>query len=209
MALLQEGVRDDQQRWDGEDESDERRVDLGPGGRNRDGLGHGHQQTCATPGRTSRRTTTRVRHGSDQNVKRQYLKVSLAMLTVAMVIPSGFAAAQLGRRADERGGDSYGRSPADVARLRAMDIAGVRLGMTPDQARIALRIAGCQPVRFANDTADVGTDQDYSSRVEGLRRRRLDQPVGAPGRQIVIAERWSKGDERVEVNYVAPRESVT
>ena len=74
-------------------------------------------------------------------------------------------------------GDSFGASAPDVARIRAMDVAGVRLGMSPDQARAALRASGYAPTPDRSSYTDgrptVSRNYDYATFVEQARRGRL------------------------------------
>lgn len=123
-------------------------------------------------------------------------------------------AAQIGLPgADGVGGraDAFGTSAADVARIRAMDVAGVRLGMLPDQVRAALRAAGYSPTPDAYWTdrrPKVGRGFDYATRIDQVRRQRLRDFANTRVTETIVGEFWSKGDELVEVGYVPMRDGV-
>lgn len=106
--------------------------------------------------------------------------------------------------------DEYGSSPAMVARIRQMDVAGVRLGMTPDEARAALRAKGYAPTPstlYSDRRQDVKNGYDYATRVDQVRRERLSSYGGDfKPKEVVTSEMWNKGDERINVDYSVMRE---
>ena len=106
----------------------------------------------------------------------------------------------------------FGSSPADVSRIRAMDVAGVRIGMSPEQARAALRTSGYAPTpdraMYTDGRPKVGRNYDYASRVEQARRERLADGGPMKFTTTVVEEDWNKSDERVHVAYVPLREGV-
>ena len=106
---------------------------------------------------------------------------------------------------------SFGSSAADVARISAMDIAGVRIGMTPEQARAGLRASGYGPTpdpSFTDRRSKVGRNYDYATRAEQTRRQRLNDTSAVRSTETIVDEDWNKGDERVHVIYVPLREGV-
>ena len=109
-------------------------------------------------------------------------------------------------------GDPFGTSAPDVARIRAMDVAGVRLGMSPDQARAALRASGYAPTPdwslYTDGRPTVSRNYDYATFVEQARRGRLAAGGPMKSTNTIVSEDWNKGDERVHVAYVPLREGV-
>ncbi len=106
--------------------------------------------------------------------------------------------------------DEYGSSPAMVARIRQMDVAGVRLGMTPEEAKAALRAKGYAPTPstlYSDRRQDVKNGYDYATRVDQVRRERLRSygPDFKP-KEVVTSEMWNKGDEKVDVDYSVMRD---
>jgi len=105
----------------------------------------------------------------------------------------------------------FGSSTADVARIRAMDVAGVRIGMAPDRVRAALHASGYAPVidpSYTDRRAKVERNDDYPARVDRARHQWLNDGVTWRQFSTVVAEEWQKGDERVRVEYVPMREGV-
>lgn len=132
---------------------------------------------------------------------------SRTIAAAALMAGAGAAAQAPGGAAAE-----FGSSSADVARIRAMDVAGVRLGMSPEQARAALRASGYSPTpdraMYTDGRPKVERNYDYATRVDQERRLRLSDGSPMPSRNTIVAEDWNKGDERVHVAYVPTRDGV-
>jgi hypothetical protein len=101
--------------------------------------------------------------------------------------------------------DEYGASADMVARIRQMDVAGVRLGMTPEEAKAALRAKGYAPTPstyYTDRRPETKNGYDYATRVDQIRRERLsDYRTAFKPVDVVTSETWSKGDEKVDVDY--------
>lgn len=104
---------------------------------------------------------------------------------------------------------SFGSSSSDVARIRAMSVAGVALGMSPDQARTALRASGYAPTpdpTFTDRRPKVERNYDYPTKVDQVRKERLSNASTWKSTETIVAEEWNKGDEKVRVEYVPLRD---
>ena len=87
-----------------------------------------------------------------------------------------------------------------------------RIGMTPEQARAALRASGYAPTpdtaMWTDRRPKVERNYDYATLVANARRERLGDTSAMKSSQTIVGEDWNKGDERVHVSYVPLREGV-
>lgn len=107
------------------------------------------------------------------------------------------------------GPDDFGTSPAMAARMRQMDVAGIRLGMGPEDVKAALRTRGYAPTpdtMYTDRRPWTQAGYDYATRVEEARRQRLsDFKTPMKFANVVTAEAWNKADESVRVEYAVGR----